>query len=189
MGTTTKRLSAIALALALVLVSCGDDDDSTDTAGDTATTEAGDATTTDGADETSVVTEDTSEVEAPVTGPVEIGTATTPAGEVLTAPDGKALYILTEDEGTGTSGCINQCAIAWPSLRAASAADVTVPDTVTAEIGVVARQSGSMQVTIGGMPVYTMLDDEPGTARCQGGEDVWWVVGTDGTPIMELPAD
>jgi predicted lipoprotein with Yx(FWY)xxD motif len=187
--STTKRLSALALALAVTfaVVSCSDDDSSTDTA-------AGGTSTTDGGgrsspydDDTTTTTVDTSEVEEPVTGPVEIGTADTPAGEVLTAPDGKALYIFLEDEGSDTSTCNGECAAKWPSVRAASADDVTVPDTVRADIDVVERDSGTTQVTIGGLPVYTMLEDEPGTARCQGGEGVWWVVGTDGEPIKTLP--
>lgn len=101
-------------------------------------------------------------------------------GDLLVDGAGNTLYLFTTD-AQGPSACYDACAENWPPLVASG--DVTVGEGVNAELlGSVERLDGSMQVTYGGWPLYTFVGDtEPGATAGQGVNDVWYVVGVDGT--------
>lgn len=103
-------------------------------------------------------------------------------GDHLVDGDGRTLYLFTTDD-QGASTCVDGCAENWPPLLAAG--DVTVAEDLDASlVGSVERSDGSSQVTYGGWPLYTFVrDTEPGATTGQGVNDVWYVVGTDGTPL------
>jgi predicted lipoprotein with Yx(FWY)xxD motif len=103
-------------------------------------------------------------------------------GEILVGPDGRTLYMFDSDtEGEGASTCHGGCAEAWPPLNAED--DPTAGGAVTAELGTFEREGGGTQVAADGWPLYYFASDEmPGDVSGQGVNDVWWVLGPDGTP-------
>jgi predicted lipoprotein with Yx(FWY)xxD motif len=153
------RVLGVVAVLALMAVGCGGDDDSssTTTEGDTTTTASGDGGTT-----------------------LVVSTTETEFGEILVDNDGYALYAFLEDEGQATPTCVDDCAEKWPPVIAEN---IETRGNLDADFNLVERDSGHSQVTVNGRPVYTMADDEPGEALCQGGDGVWWVVGPDGNLI------
>ena len=66
-----------------------------------------------------------------------------------------------------------------------------VTGTPTAATGITAsaltaitRADGTTQVAINGQPLYTYAGDAaPGDTQGQGSNQIWWVVGADGTAI------
>ena len=103
-------------------------------------------------------------------------------GDHLVDGAGMTLYLFTPD-AQGASTCVDACAQNWPPLLADG--DVAVADGLDAALlGTVERADGAQQVTYGGWPLYTFVNDvAPGDANGQGRNDVWYVVGTDGTAL------
>jgi predicted lipoprotein with Yx(FWY)xxD motif len=55
---------------------------------------------------------------------------------------------------------------------------------VTAELGTITRDDGTVQLTVNGFPAYYFAaDSAAGDTNGQGVGDVWWVFGADGEPI------
>jgi predicted lipoprotein with Yx(FWY)xxD motif len=105
-------------------------------------------------------------------------------GDILVGPDGLSLYLLTADK-KGKSMCYNQCANIWPPLTVTGTPSKS--DAVTASLGTLTRKGGSMQVTVGGRPLYYFNSDtKPGQTKGQGIESfggVWYLIAPDGSPI------
>ncbi|WP_336037882.1 hypothetical protein [Halobacterium yunchengense] len=102
-------------------------------------------------------------------------------GDVLVDADGFALYLFDPDE-RGESTCYDDCASNWPPLTVD--ADPTAGSGVTADLGTAERDDGSLQVTASDWPLYYFAGDEaPGDANGQGLNDVWWLVGPDGSRV------
>ncbi len=101
-------------------------------------------------------------------------------GDHVVDGDGRTLYLFTPDD-QGASTCVDGCAENWPPLLADG--DVSVAEGLDASlVGTVDRPDGTSQVTYGGWPLYTFVRDaEPGATTGQGVNDVWFVVGADGT--------
>lgn len=174
MGRTT-RVVAVAAALGLLLSACGDDG-SDDAA--TTTTEAAAASTT--AQDGSTTTTDG--------GAYGEGTATQATvsvaeheelGQLLVGPNGRTLYLFTQDQGTRTA-CADTCADNWPPLVAAEP---------TADEGVDQGELGTAegieadQVTYHGHLLYYFAGDQaPGDANGVGIPD-WYAVSPDGEAI------
>jgi predicted lipoprotein with Yx(FWY)xxD motif len=114
-----------------------------------------------------------------------VATTTGSLGTYLTTASGRTLYDFAADKGS-TSTCYGSCATYWPPLlttgtpTASGGADA-------AKLGTTKRTDGTMQVTYGGHPLYTYVADSvAGETKGQGvnaNGGLWWVVGTDGTPI------
>ena len=164
-----KRHPAALLALAAVIASVGlaacggDDNDSSDSgasaAGDTATAASSGAT---------VSTQDIS------------GT-----GTVLVDSQGMALYTNDMDKGT-TIACTAECATEWIPLTAQGQPSSS-DDAVQSKLGTVKRDDGTTQVTFGGLPLYTFVEDSAGKVTGNGEADsfggtnfVWTVASTGG---------
>jgi predicted lipoprotein with Yx(FWY)xxD motif len=100
-------------------------------------------------------------------------------GEYVVGEDGLALYVFLNDEG-GSSACAGECATNWPPLTGAVAAG----EGVTGELGLITRDDGTMQVTLGGAPLYYFIGDEAaGDVNGQGLQDVWYLASAEGTPV------
>lgn len=114
-----------------------------------------------------------------------VATATTPAptpaanasvvlasnalGTILTdGANGLTLYTFGADmAGSGTSACYTACATNWPPLLTSSTP--SQPGGLTAPLGTITRTDGTMQVTVGGMPLYLFIGDSaPGQTTGQG---------------------
>jgi predicted lipoprotein with Yx(FWY)xxD motif len=111
---------------------------------------------------------------------IGIAVAETDAGPSLVGPDGKTLYIFTQDTD-GTSTCTGDCAAAWPPLTVEAGAEVEAGEGVTGELGIIERDDGTSQVTYDGMPLYFFAQDaEPGDATGEGVNNVWFIASPEG---------
>jgi predicted lipoprotein with Yx(FWY)xxD motif len=107
-------------------------------------------------------------------------------GTVLVDSMGAALY--TNDMDTGSKiVCTDQCLTEWVPLSAPSSGGPTSGDSaVQSKLGTVKRPDGSSQVTWGGMPLYTFVEDSPGKVTGNGFSDEFggnhfvWTAATSG---------
>jgi predicted lipoprotein with Yx(FWY)xxD motif len=92
-------------------------------------------------------------------------------GDVLVDSSGAALY--TNDMDTGSKvACTGECTTEWTPLAAPSGGSPTSSDSaVEADLGTIKRPDGTSQVTFGGMPLYTFVEDGPGQATGNGFSD------------------
>jgi predicted lipoprotein with Yx(FWY)xxD motif len=92
-------------------------------------------------------------------------------GNALVDSTGKVLY--TNDMDTGSKiACTDQCLTEWVPLAAPSGGQPSSDDSaVQSKLGTVKRPDGSSQVTLGGMPLYTFVEDSPGQATGNGFAD------------------
>jgi predicted lipoprotein with Yx(FWY)xxD motif len=123
---------------------------------------------------------------APATNPPAAGltlTLRTDAeyGDVVTDNAGLSLYVFLNDKGDGASACYDSCAGSWPPLTVASASDVTAGSGVTGAVGTISRTDGTIQVTLGGAPLYYFAGDAAaGDTNGQGLNSVWYLASTAG---------
>lgn len=175
------RLLAVAL-LAFVIAACGETDDVADDAPavDDPAEEADDP-----ADET----DEPDEPDEPADGmdAATVAVGSTDLGDVLVDDEGMTLYMFDPDE-QGPSTCYEDCATNWPPLTVDGdpAAGEGVDEAL---LGTTERDDGSMQVTYDDWPLYHFAGDSAsGETNGQGIQDVWWVIGPDGTPMRDASA-
>lgn len=108
-------------------------------------------------------------------------------GDFLVDPAGRTLYVFLND-APGTSACSDECATNWPP--ATIGADQSPAGSgVTAELGTLAREDGSRQLTLDGWPLYRYAGDaRPGDATGEGVGGVWFVARPDGRVASESDA-
>jgi predicted lipoprotein with Yx(FWY)xxD motif len=143
----TRAIFAIAIlpVLALGLAACGGGDDSTGTGSSAATNAAGEGT---------VATQSIA------------GT-----GEVLVDSAGMVLYTNDMDRSSKIA-CTGECLTEWMPLAAPKQGAPSSGDgAVQAKLGTVKRPDGMIQVTLGGLPLYTFAEDGPGQATGDGFSD------------------
>lgn len=104
-------------------------------------------------------------------------------GSYVVDAESNAVYLfLNDDFDSATSNCYDQCAENWPPLKGADASPGEGLDAGL--IGATERDDNTSQVTYGGWPLYSFVQDEaPGDVTGQGVGDVWYLVAPDGTPI------
>ncbi|SFK03859.1 hypothetical protein [Amycolatopsis sacchari] len=104
---------------------------------------------------------------------------------VLTDQNGMTLYLYTKDtKKPSKSNCDGACATAWPPLLANG--EVAVNGVDPKLVGKVTRSDGSVQVTVGGWPVYRYAKDTaPGQANGHGVNGVWFEVEPAGCKVAE----
>jgi predicted lipoprotein with Yx(FWY)xxD motif len=111
-------------------------------------------------------------------GGIEVTVAQTSAGDALAGPDGKTLYVFTNDSA-GTSTCTGGCADAWLALLG-DGSDVVAGDGVSGTFGTTTRDDGSKQVTHNGQPLYNYAADQAaGDATGQGILGKWFIAPVD----------
>ena len=112
---------------------------------------------------------------------LEVMTAS--VGDYVAGKDGRALYIFTPDTGT-TSSCTGECATNWPPLVVTAIGDVTAGTGVTGALATITRDDGSLQVTLGGQPLYYFKNDTAaGQTNGHEANDVWFLAAPDGKGI------
>jgi predicted lipoprotein with Yx(FWY)xxD motif len=89
-------------------------------------------------------------------------------GDVLVDSSGKALYV-SDVEADGKVRCTGACTSFWKPLTVDSGKP-TAADGV-GSIGVISRPDGAKQVTAGGKPLYTFVEDQPGKVEGNGFAD------------------
>jgi predicted lipoprotein with Yx(FWY)xxD motif len=106
-------------------------------------------------------------------------------GTVLVDSKGNALYTNNQDSGMNVA-CTGSCTAIWVPLMAPSSGQPTSSDqAVQAKLGMVKSKGGS-QVTFGGKPLYTFVQDSPGQVTGNGftdnfgGTSFTWTVASTG---------
>lgn len=110
-------------------------------------------------------------------------------GNILVDAGGMTLYMFDADtQGSGESACTDSCLDAWPPLTVDD--DPTSGSGVSAALSTFDRGDGNTQVAAAGWPLYYFASDgAPGDTQGQGVNDVWWVVGADGSRITAAKDD
>ena len=104
-------------------------------------------------------------------------------GAVVTGKDGLSLYVFTKDTTAGSSACNGDCAATWPPLTVAAASDATAGTGVSGALATITRADGSLQVTLGGKPLYYFKGDAAaGDTNGQGLNGVWYLASPTGDP-------
>jgi predicted lipoprotein with Yx(FWY)xxD motif len=97
-------------------------------------------------------------------------TRSTPAGDVLTTPDGMTVYIY-DKEAEGSASCYGACADEWPPVLAPTDAKPF------GDFSLVKRIDGTRQWAYGGKPLHLYREDSaPGDAKGDNYEGFWHVV-------------
>ncbi|GAA2611120.1 hypothetical protein SMC26_43170 [Actinomadura fulvescens] len=96
-------------------------------------------------------------------------------GRIIMDGGGRTLYRYDRDSAVPPrTTCIGGCAQTWPPARWVPGMKITGVNR--ALVGQVRRPDGSLQLTVGGWPMYRYARDlGPGDARGQGQSGVWWV--------------
>lgn len=95
---------------------------------------------------------------------------------------GFTLYRFDKDTADPSrSNCSGECATTWPPVLVAPGGKIFVDGVAKSDVGVVKRDDGSLQVTLGGWPVYRFSKDlKPGDTNGQGVGGTWFGVTPDG---------
>jgi predicted lipoprotein with Yx(FWY)xxD motif len=114
-------------------------------------------------------------------GSTSVKVATTSLGPVVVDSKGLTLYFFKNDTGSAST-CSGGCATAWPAATVTgtpnASSDVTAPLTTTT------RADGSVQLVLGGHPLYRFSGDaKAGDVTGQGVGNVWYAAGADGKPV------
>ena len=114
-------------------------------------------------------------------GSASVKVATTSLGPVVVDSKGLTLYFFKNDTGS-TSTCSGGCATAWPAATVTgtpnASSDVTAPLTTTT------RADGTIQLVLGGHPLYRFSGDtKAGDVTGQDVGNVWYAAGADGQPV------
>lgn len=95
---------------------------------------------------------------------------------------GFTLYRFDPDDAKPSkSNCNGACAVTWPPVVVAPGGKIFIDGVKKSDVGVVKRDDGSLQVTVGGWPVYRFSKDlKPGDTNGQGVGGTWFGVTPDG---------
>ena len=117
----------------------------------------------------------------------EIGTilsanSTAQLGTVVVDGQGYTLYRFDKDTAKPpVSNCAGECAQKWPPVLATPGTPLTVEGVAQEMVGTINRSDGSVQLTLGGWPVYRYSGDpQPGATTGQGVGGTWAAVTPDG---------
>ena len=149
----TRALAVVVAAAALTLAACGSDEPATGP-GPAATTPA------------TVLTLN----------------STKQLGTVVVDANVNTLYRYDQDSANPpTATCLDDCAEDWPPVLTDPSEKPVLEGIDEAAFGTVTRPDGSVQVTIGGWPVYRHADSAPGATDGNGVDDTWFAIQPDGS--------
>jgi predicted lipoprotein with Yx(FWY)xxD motif len=114
-------------------------------------------------------------------------------GTVVTDSKGMTLYRFDKDTAQpSASNCDGPCAGTWPPVTT-TADHVQINGVDKSLIGTIARKDGSVQLTLGGWPLYRYAKDAaPGDAKGQGVGNTWFAStpqGKKAAATVDAPAD
>jgi predicted lipoprotein with Yx(FWY)xxD motif len=102
-------------------------------------------------------------------------------GPILSDQDGNTVYLFTPDSAN-TSTCGAGCIDTWPPVSLANGEAATAGDGVTATLGTITRDDGTVQVTVNELPIYYFAGDTAaGQTNGQNVGGKWFVVSADGS--------
>ena len=101
-------------------------------------------------------------------------------GRVVVDADGFTLYRFDSDRD-GAATCADACASTWPPVIVDTSLRMAVAGLATTDVGVVRRHDGTVQLTVGGWPMYRFAGDlRPGQDAGHGIGGVWFAVTSTG---------
>jgi predicted lipoprotein with Yx(FWY)xxD motif len=102
-------------------------------------------------------------------------------GNVVTDRDGMTLYRFDKDTANPpTSNCEGQCATNWPPFTTTES-QIHLEGVDQSLVGTIARKDGSIQLTLGGWPLYRFAKDTvPGDANGQAVGKTWYAATPQG---------
>ncbi|GAA2398209.1 SCO0930 family lipoprotein [Actinomadura vinacea] len=105
-------------------------------------------------------------------------------GTIVTDGKGRVMYRFDKDRPK-TTNCYGDCKKAWPVVQFTNWKKLKVEGIDRDLVDFIERKDdGTCQVTIDGWPMYYYAEDEqPGDAKGQGAQNVWWVVSPQGDKI------
>ncbi len=176
MPTTSRAVLSLALPLALVLAACS-------TAG-ASTAPSAAALTAPAPTEEPYKAPTTPAPASPTEAPAaSVLLAEGVLGPILVDANGRSLYAFTVDS-EGVSACYEACAQNWPPLLADAGALSAGSGLDASMLTTVDRTDGTKQVKYGDWPLYFFAGDAAaGDTNGQGVNDVWYVVGPDGSLV------
>jgi predicted lipoprotein with Yx(FWY)xxD motif len=103
-------------------------------------------------------------------------------GTHLTNINQATLYRFDKDTSDpASSNCYADCAAKWPPVTIKEGGNVFLSGVDAKEVGAIRRTDGTVQVTVGGHPLYRFSgDSKPGDANGEGLQGVWFAVGPTG---------
>ena len=130
----------------------------------------------------------------PVAATPQVGTilsanSTAKLGTVVVDGQGFTLYRFDKDSAKPpTSNCADECAQKWPPVLATPGTPLTVEGVEQEAVGTINRSDGTIQLTLGGWPVYRFSGDpQPGATSGQGnGGGEWAAVTPEGQKAATL---
>jgi len=130
----------------------------------------------------------------PVAATPQVGTilsanSTAKLGTVVVDGQGYTLYRFDKDSAKPpTSNCAGECAQQWPPVLATPGTPLTVEGVEQEAVGTINRSDGTIQLTLGGWPVYRFSGDpQPGATSGQGnGGGEWAAVTPEGQKAATL---
>lgn len=145
---------------------------------------------TDGPTTGSVATAPAAAPDAPPTaapvqpGPIRLALSTTGLGETVTT-DGYTVYRFEADTPKPPASlCENDCLRVWPPLLT-DGSQPTLEGIDPALVGTLARSDGTVQMTLGGWPLYRFVDDViPGDTLGENVGGNWSAVAKDGKALV-----
>jgi len=116
----------------------------------------------------------------PQVGTILTANSTAKLGTVVVDGQGYTLYRFDKDSAKPpTSNCAGECAQQWPPVLATPGTPLTVEGVEQEAVGTINRSDGTIQLTLGGWPVYRFSGDpQPGATSGQGNGDGEWAAVT-----------
>jgi predicted lipoprotein with Yx(FWY)xxD motif len=113
---------------------------------------------------------------------VKLSAASTLLGTIVVDGAGSSLYRFDKDSAhPSVSHCLGACATAWPPVTVAQGASIQLLGVQKSDVGSIMRTDGTVQLTVGGWPVYRYaLDQKPGDIKGQGIGGTWFAVTPSG---------
>jgi predicted lipoprotein with Yx(FWY)xxD motif len=98
-----------------------------------------------------------------------------------------ALYRWDGDSAKpSTSRCVDACAAKWPPVTIQKGGSVYLAGVDPEEVGAIKRGDGTVQVTVGGWPVYRFSgDSRAGDLNGQGVDGTWFAVSPKGEKVEQ----
>jgi len=123
-------------------------------------------------------------------GTVLVANSTDKLGTVVVDGQGYTLYRFDKDTAKPpVSNCAGECAQKWPPVLATPGTPLTVDGVAEQAVGTINRPDGSIQLTLGGWPVYRYSGDTtPGAVAGQGVSGTWAAVTPDGGKAAAVEA-
>lgn len=103
-------------------------------------------------------------------------------GSVVTDQNGRTLYRFDKDKAKPpVSNCNDDCAVAWPPVTVTDLNEVQLVNVNKSLVGLVTRQDGTKQLTLGGWALYRYKDDKKaGDTKGQGIGGTWFAATPEG---------